>query len=111
MERPVFIHPKALKALQNFPRTTRLSIGKAIRELQKGYVLSMPVSRHMPSVALGVSEIRVKDRSGAFRVFYYLKNAQGILVFHAFMKRDRKSPVSEVALARQRLREMLNEKD
>jgi mRNA-degrading endonuclease RelE of RelBE toxin-antitoxin system len=60
MERPVFIHPKALKALQNFPRTTRLSIGKAIRELQKGYVLSMPVSRHMPSVALGVSEIRVK---------------------------------------------------
>lgn len=111
MERSVFIHPKALEALQDFPKTARLSIGKAIRELQRGYPLSMPVSRHMPSVALGVSEIRVKDRTGAYRVFYYLRNARGILVFHAFIKKDRKTPSSEIALARQRLREMLNEKN
>lgn len=31
----------------------------------------MPLSRPMASVAAGVEELHVRDRSGAYRVFYY----------------------------------------
>jgi hypothetical protein len=41
----------------------------------------------MPSVAAGVSELRVKGEDGAFRVFYFAATSKGILVFHAFGRR------------------------
>ena len=49
----------------------RRGFGKAIFDLQKGQKLSMPLSRTMASVDVGVEELRIKDRSGAYRVFYY----------------------------------------
>ena len=57
-------HPKAREALKTFPADVRKTTGKAILELQKGFSLSMPLSRPMPSVALGVEELRVKDSTG-----------------------------------------------
>jgi len=51
----------------------RRELGKARFDLQKGEKLSMPLSRPMASVAAGVEELRVRDRSGAYRVFYYAK--------------------------------------
>ena len=66
-------HPKARAALKSFPEGVRQELGKAIFDLQKGEKLSMPLSRPMPSVAEGVEELRVKDRTGAYRVFYLAK--------------------------------------
>jgi phage-related protein len=66
----------------------------------------MPLSRPMPSVAVGVEELRVKDPSGAYRVFYYLRLADSVLIFHAFAKKTTKTPPHEIALARNRLKEM-----
>jgi len=63
----------------------------------------------MPSVGIGVAEIRVKDRDGIYRTFYYVKSRKGILVFHAFVKKTQKTPKQEIELARKRLSEMLNE--
>jgi phage-related protein len=87
----------------------RRELGKAIFDLQKGEKISMPLSRPMPSVAAGVEELRVKDRSGAYRVFYYLKLADSVLIFHAFAKKTPQTPTHEIALARRRLKEMLDE--
>ena len=63
----------------------------------------------MSSVAAAAEELRVKDRSGAYRVFYYTKLADSVLIFHAFAKKTQKTPPQEIALAQKRLREMLNE--
>lgn len=71
----------------------------------------MPLSRPMPSVAAGAEELRIKDRSGAYRIFYYTKLAKSVLIFHAFVKKTQKTPEHEIALAKIRLREMINEKD
>jgi phage-related protein len=60
-------------------------------------------------VAAGVEELRVKDRSGAYRIFYYLRLADSVLIFHAFAKKAEKTPNREIALARKRLEEMLDE--
>jgi phage-related protein len=106
--RQVYFHPKALEEVRGFSRESRKAVGKALRELQLGKRLGMLVSRPMPSVALGVAEIRVQDRWGIYRTFYYLKSSRGILVFHAFMKKTQKTPQQEIELARTRLKELLH---
>lgn len=64
----------------------------------------------MSSAAKGVEELRVTDRSGGYRVFYYMKLADSLLIFHAFAKKTRKTPMSEIALGQARLKEMFDEK-
>ena len=61
----------------------------------------------MPSVASVVEELRVRDRSGAYRVFYFTKMETAVLIFHAFEKKTAKTPPHEIELARKRLKEML----
>jgi len=102
-------HPKARDAIREFPEDVRRELGKVIFDLQKGKMLSMPLSRPMPSVASGVEELRVRDRAGAYRVFYYTRLADSVLIFHAFAKKTQKTPTEEIALAQKRLREIIDE--
>ena len=69
----------------------------------------MPLSRPMTTVAPGVSELRVKGESAIVRVFYYVRKADAIIVFHAFQKKSQKTPSREICLARRRLQEVFNE--
>ncbi len=103
-------HPKARDAIKDFPEEVRREFGKVIFDLQKGKKPSMPLSRSMASVAPGVEELRVRDRSGAYRVFYYTKLVDSVLIFHAFVKKTQKTPASEIALAQKRLKEIFDEK-
>ena len=102
-----FFHPKARSFLKGFPEEVRREFGKAIFDLQKGQKLSMPLSRPMPSIAPGVEELRVRDRSGAYRAFYFTRLADAVLIFHAFEKKTARTPPHEIELARKRLKEML----
>ncbi|MBC7428178.1 MAG: type II toxin-antitoxin system RelE/ParE family toxin [Bacteriovorax sp.] len=52
-----------------------------------GVSLGMPVSRHMPTVYNGANELRIKDQSGLYRVFYYLNNRDSVLVFYFHKKK------------------------
>ena len=105
MKKALF-HPKARDAIREFPEDVRRVLGKAIFDLQKGGKLSMPLSRPMASVGAGVEELRVKDSSGTYRVFYFTKLTDSVLIFHAFTKKTQKTPPREIALAQQRLKEM-----
>ncbi len=89
----------------------RRELGKAIFDLQKGHKLTMPLSKPIASVGKGVEELRVKDASGAYRVFYFARTASAILVFHAFQKKTQKTPKHEIELGQKRLRELLDEED
>jgi phage-related protein len=103
-------HPAALAAIRLFPGSVRKELGKAIFDLQNGETLGMPLSRHMPSIGVGVSELRITDRAGIYRAFYYMQSPRGILVFHAFMKKSQATPQRELDLARKRWKELLYEK-
>jgi phage-related protein len=105
--KPTLFHPKARAVLRSFPDDVRREFGKAIFDLQKGAKLAMPLSRPMSSVAPGVEELRVKDRSGAYRVFYFARLETAVLIFHAFEKKTGKTPPHEIEVARKRLKEML----
>ena len=63
----------------------------------------------MPGVARGVEGLRVRDPSGVYRAFYFLRSQRGILVFHAFQKKDQKTPLREIKLGQKRLKELLDE--
>lgn len=104
--KPVSFHPSALEFIRMQSTQIRRELGEALRDLQKGLSLGMPLSRPMPSVASGVHELRVKDAKATIRVFYVTKIAHAIVVFHAFEKRTEKTPEREIKLAQQRLREM-----
>lgn len=104
-------HPSARAAIRLFPEEVRREFGKAIFDLQKGEILSMPLSRGMASLAPGAAELRIRDRSGSFRVLYYTRSARGILVFHAFVKKTQTTPKSEKELGKRRLKELLDEEN
>ena len=102
-------HRAARAAIRAFPKEVRRELGKAVFDLQMGAVLTMPLSRPMPSVAPGVEELRFRDRAGIYRAFYYARSPRGILVFHAFAKKSRSTPKRELALGAKRLQELLDE--
>lgn len=104
-------HPKARIAIQAFPEDVKRELGKAIFDLQLGEKLTMPLSKPMRSVANGVEELRMKDRSGIYRVFYYTRIEDRVLIFHAFTKKTQKTPKHEIDLGKKRLKEILNEED
>lgn len=105
--KPAIFHAAALRTIREFPSEVRWALGEAIYRLQQGQRLTMPLSREMPSVALGAAELRVRQRDGTSRCFYYVRSVRGILVFHAFQKKSQATPVSEIETGRKRLTEML----
>lgn len=75
--------------------------------LANGELLGMPLSRPMQNVAHGVHELRVKSSTGQYRVFYFVKVREAILVFHMFKKKTQQTPKVEMEIGRGRLGEML----
>ena len=107
--KPVDFHPRALEFIRTQSASIRRQVGEALRDLQKGLSPGMPLSRPITAIAPGVSELRVSGEGTVVRVFYYLRKADAIIVFHAFQKKSQKTPSREIHLARQRLQEVLHE--
>ena len=101
---------KALKTIQAFPDEVKKELGYLIFKLQKGESLTMPFSRSMPSIGKGCHELRVKDESGIYRAFYFLKVKGKLIIFHSFQKKTQKTPQKEIEQGRKNLREMIDEK-
>ena len=58
----------------------------------------------MQTVGRGVREIRIRERSGAFRVIYLATLADRIVVLHAFQKKTRRTANYDLDLAAKRFR-------
>jgi phage-related protein len=67
-------------------------------------------SRPFTSVGRGVWEIRIKDPTGAFRVFYIVPRRDGIHVLHAFQKKTQKTRKADIELGQARYRELQRKK-
>jgi phage-related protein len=80
-----------------------------LRILQDGGQLGMPQSKPMKQLGSSAFELRVRDKSGIYRVFYILFDKQKILIPHAFTKKTQKTPEQEIETAQRRLRRLVNE--
>jgi phage-related protein len=103
-------HPKALEFIREQSASIKQEIGEALRDVQRGVTLGMPLSKPMPDVAAGTHELRIKGETTAVRIFYFVKMADAIAVFHGFQKQTQKTPRHEIQVGQKRLKEILNGK-
>ncbi len=78
----------------------------ALSLLSQGKTLSMPHSRNLSSIHPGLHELRLKDRHGQVRVFYFIKKGEAIYMLHAFLKKTQDLPGKEIAIVFNRLSEV-----
>ena len=71
--------------------------------IEYGPNLGMP---HTEALGAGLFELRLKGKEGIARVFYCTILKMEILMLHAFVKKTQKTPVKELKLARERLKEV-----
>lgn len=104
----VIWHSTARIEIKKFTKEVKHELGYLIYRLQKGDILNMPLSKPIPAVGSGVSELRFKGSDGAYRVFYYLKSKEGILIIHCFKKKSQKTPLREIRQGMKNLKELLS---
>jgi phage-related protein len=95
------------RELEGLPGDVRGDLADALARLDAGLPLAMPLSRPMPSIARGVHELRLKDRSGQYRVIYALVHRGSIHVLHAFKKTTRAIPQRNITVVQRRLHEVI----
>jgi len=92
------------KELRAFPDEVRGDLADALAQLDEGLNLSMPLSRPMPSIGPGVHELRFRDRSGIYRVVYWIRRHNEIWLVHAFKKKTQTAPSLNIEVAKQRIK-------
>lgn len=107
MRKPVTWLGDSLDAVCGFPELARNRIGRQIARVQDA--LEPGDWKPMPSVGLGVNEIRV-HAEGAYRAIYAAKFVESIYVIHAFQKKGRRTSKPDIELARKRFRTLLSER-
>lgn len=100
--KPVVFLGDSLGDLRAFPERARRDAGFQIDRVQRG--LDPEDWKPMPTVGLGVREIRVRDVTGAFRVIYIATPAEAVYVLHAFAKKTQRTSQRDLMLAQLRLR-------
>jgi phage-related protein len=94
------------KEMMNFPEEILEDFVDTVALLNEGINLSMPLSKAMPSIGNNVHELRFKDKSGIYRVFYIIKKKDAIYAVHAFQKKTQKTPQKNIDLAKKRIRRL-----
>ena len=92
----------SLARLRDFPDDARSEAGHQLSEVQNG--LDPDDWKLMKTIGPGVREIRIREKSGAFRVIYLATLPDAVLVLHAFQKKTQATPRKDIDLAASRLR-------
>jgi phage-related protein len=94
----------SLEILRGFPKPVREDLGADIRRLQLG---ERPLNaRPMKSIGAGVFELRQTDEAGWYRAIYLSKVGNRIYMLHCFVKKSRKTPPNDLAVASARLKDV-----
>ena len=88
--------------LKAFPEEVQRNRGFQLWQLQQG---ERPTGcRPLPSLGLGVFELRDQDKRAWYRVVYLSRIDDVIYVLHCFEKKSREMPRNDFENARQRLK-------
>jgi phage-related protein len=100
----MIFHGDSLDRLRQFPEDARRQAGHELYQVQKG---KDPTDwKPMPTIGVGVREIRIRDATGAYRIIYIANLADGVHVLHAFQKKSQKTLQRDLEVADSRLREL-----
>jgi phage-related protein len=73
--------------MQKIPQPVLLEAKEAFAFLDSGEVLSMPLSRPMPSVWPRCHELRFNDKQGTYRILYVVIISGANFIPHCFQKK------------------------
>jgi phage-related protein len=90
----------SLDDVRRFPAEARQEIGTELFLVQRG--VEPTDWKPMVSVGAGVREIRIRLRSGAYRLLYVVESDTAVYVLHAFKKTTQKTARSDIDKARAR---------
>lgn len=94
----------SLKDLKDFPEEARQEAGFQLDQVQRG---KEPDSwGPMTSIAPGVMEIKVKEKSDEFRVLYVANLHDRVYVLHSFQKKTQQTSTHDKDLAKARYKEI-----
>jgi len=102
--KPLAFIGSSLADLRKFPEEARRDAGFNLNFVQLG--LEPSDWKPMKTVGPGVTELRVRDASGAFRVIYLATRPEAVYVLHCFQKKTRKTRKVDIDLAASRLRQI-----
>lgn len=90
--------------LKMFPASVQDDVGHQLFKVQCGFEPSD--WKPMPGIGATVKEIRLQDRTGAFRLIYLATRPDGVYVLHCFQKKTQKTSLQDLRLAQQRLKDV-----
>jgi phage-related protein len=86
-----------------FSEQARHWTGRLLRKVQRGNMLSLPVSRPMPTVGERCHELRVPDDTTDWRIIYRI-DPNAVLVAEVFAKTTRATPRHVIEVSQWRLK-------
>jgi phage-related protein len=98
-DKPLVWLGSSLADVRAFPNEARQEAGFQLRRVQHG--LAPTDSKPMPTVGLGVIEIRIHTTE-EYRVFYVAKFAEAVYVVHVFNKQTQKTSQRDLDVAQRR---------
>jgi phage-related protein len=107
MSKPVEFRGTSLHDLRAFPKEARQEAGFQLDRVERG--LDPLDWKPMTDVGRGVREIRIRDVGGAFRVIYVARLKDAVYLLYCFQKKTEKTSKSDLALAKQRYRDLIEE--
>jgi phage-related protein len=106
--KPVSFLGDSLEVLRNFPSSARQRAGYQIDRVQRG--LDPDDWKPVSTAGAGVREIRVRDDTGAFRVFYLTTLGDAIYVLHCFQKKSARTSRFDLDIVSRRYKELMRGK-
>ncbi|MCA3071686.1 MAG: type II toxin-antitoxin system RelE/ParE family toxin [Rhodocyclaceae bacterium] len=101
-----YYHSNVLADVESWPVDVLADYARLVELLvEHGPDLRLPYSR---SMGQGLFELRPHGRSGAGRAMYCFVVGKRIVVVHAFLKKTRQTPDSDLKIARRRIKELRN---
>lgn len=80
---------------------------KGIEKLRNRAYHKEPLSKHLEP---GLWELRIKSENNILRIIYTFRKGRVIILLHGLIKKQQKTPIGELEIARKRLKE-LKDKD
>lgn len=103
--KPVHFVGTSREDLRELPETVQETAGFQLFKVQQG---KEPDDwKPMAAIGPGVQEIRVRDDTGTYRVFYVAKYQEAVYVLHVFEKRSQKTARPDIELGKTRYAELL----
>jgi phage-related protein len=99
-----YYHRRVLATIEAWPVDVLADYARPVEPLMAhGPAIGMPHSR---ALGQGLFELRPKGRTSTGRAFYGFMQDRRVVIVHAFVKKTRTTPRRDIAIARQRIKEI-----